>query len=182
MNILNRKKGFTLVELIIYVGVAAGVMVIIVTISLNVIVSNRSLQVRQEVYAGSRAFMEQFQQYIRASDNVGGSTVFDSNPGKLVLDYPNLAQDVVFDTYTKTVDVGGKSADITKLRFTYGNEDSVDLTTDRVDLTNFVITDLTRASEADNLLLEFTLEAVNPTGDVNYDADLSFRTAISIRR
>ena len=182
MKIKTDKKGFTLIELIVYVGVSSIMLVIAINMTSNLIVSNASARGKQEVYINARLAMNQLQLKIReAEDVIIGSSTFNSHPGILTLDYPGSDTDVIFDTYTKNVDIGGQTVEIRKLRIKEGTADYVDLTSDKVDLTNLVFTNLTRGSESKNTNIEITLEKINPGSDPDYDASISVETAISIR-
>ncbi len=176
------KKGFTLIELIVYIGISSIVLVTAVNIAWNLIVSNANSQGKSEVYFNSRFALHQLQLQVRAAEDfITGSSTFGSHPGVLTLDYPGEGTDVIFDTYTKNISVGGESVTIRKLRIKEGAADYVDITSDKVDIINFTLHDLTRWSEKTNINIELTIEKVNPGGDPNYDASISLETALSVR-
>lgn len=182
MKIKNNNKGFTLIELIIYVGIAAAVLVLIVNFSWNVIGSGVKVNVSSELTQNGRLAMEKLTQEIHAAEDiVTGSSTFASHPGVLTLDLAGSGTDVIFDTYEKSVTVGGSAVTIRKLRFKDGSADYVDITSDKIDLTNFVLTNLTRNNEAANINIEMTLEYVNPGEDPERERDLEIETSVSIR-
>jgi prepilin-type N-terminal cleavage/methylation domain-containing protein len=179
----SAKKGFTLVELIIYIAIASMVLVGAVNVAWNLITANATSDLKRDVYMNARVVTEEFGRQVRGAEDVDtGSSTFGANPGVLTLDYPGGNTDKVFDTYNKDVVVGGQIVNITKLRITEGTSDPVDLTNDHVDVGDFTLTDLTQASEPDNVLLELTLDSVNPGGDMKYDVSISVQTSISIRQ
>lgn len=176
------QKGFTLVEFIVYVGIASFVLISTINISWNIMTAQSHFNAKQEVYINSRLAMNQLGIALRQADDVlTNQSIFDSNPGVLKLDYPG-SNDVVIDTYIKNISVGGKPAAIRKLQIKNTDGSFTDLTTDKVDVTNFTLTNLTRGSEKDNINMEFRIERVNPGDDPTYDASLSFETAISLRK
>lgn len=178
----KKLAGFTLIELILYIGIAAMVIVIVVGIGRNVILTNTDTQASREVYMSARLAESKLQEKIRAAEGVViGSSIFGANPGKLVLDYAGSGTDVIFDTYGKIVDVGGLSVAIIKLRMKDGAADYVDLTNDKVSVSNFMLSDLTRASERENVGIELDLEKVNPGDSEELEASISLDTAISVR-
>ena len=112
-------------------------------------------------------------QNVRASDFVvrsgGTRTLFDINPGRLSLQMPS--GQVTIDTYTKEVLLGNRTFTIRKLRFDDGSQ-VVDLTSDLVDVTQFVIRDRRQGTEPDTIKVEFTVQYFNPDQISLYDAQV----------
>lgn len=176
-------KGFTLIELIVYVAIASGVLVSIITFAWAVMGSGVRVDVSSELTQNGRFILEKITQEIHAAENVViDSSSFGVNPGVLTLDLAGPNTDVVFDTYSKNVIVGGQSVDITKLRMKDGDSPVLDITSDKVDVTNFVITNLTRDTEPANINVEVTLSYVTTGADPSRDRNLSFETGASIRK
>lgn len=154
------QKGFTLVELIIYVATVSVVLVIGINLGLNLIKSDSQARSEQEIYNNARLLVNTITQKIRESDDVAtGSSVFGEHPGVLAL------TDIVFDTQI--------DGTVRKMRIQEGGVIS-DLTSDGVNVSNFVLTDLTRGSEPKNVLIQLTLEG--------YGQSFSIETAVSIRK
>ncbi|MFC1655330.1 prepilin-type N-terminal cleavage/methylation domain-containing protein [Patescibacteria group bacterium] len=175
------QKGFTLVEFIIYVAIASFVLISTVNVSWNIMSAQANFNAKQEVYINSRLAMNQVGIVIKeAEDVLTAQSVFDSHPGVLTLDYPGV-NDVIIDTYIKNISVGGQSAAIRKLQIKGIDGSFTDLTTDKVNVTNFKLTNLTRGSEKDNINMELRIEKINPGDDPTYDASIEFETAISLR-
>jgi type II secretory pathway component PulJ len=181
MNI--KKNGFTLVELIAYIALTAIILVGAVNFTMNVIIGDREARGNQEVYANARVVMNQMASQIRnAEDVITGSSTFASHPGVLTLDFTGTGTDVVFDTYTKSVTIGGSSTTIRKLRVKEGSDAAVDLTNDNLDVTNFVVRNLTRESERKNINIELTIQRANPGADSDFAASISLETGVSLRQ
>ncbi|MDP4008574.1 MAG: prepilin-type N-terminal cleavage/methylation domain-containing protein [Candidatus Peregrinibacteria bacterium] len=177
-----RNKGFTLIELIIYVAIASGVLVSVITFAWAVIGSGVKVDVSSELTQNGRFVLEKITQEIHAAEDVViGSSTFGVSPGVLTLDLSGPNTDVVFDTYAKDVTVGGQVISITKLRMQDGTDPAVDITSDKVNLTNFVLTNLTRDTEPANINIEITLVHITTGEDPLRDRNLSFETAVSIR-
>jgi len=180
---LKTTKGFTLAELIVYVAIGAVVLVSAVSVAWNILIDQGISQNKREVYMNARTVIHQLQQQIKKADDITtGSCTFDSHPGILTLDFPGGSTDVIFDTYTKDVTVGQQTTTIRKLRIKEGAGDYIDLTSDKVNVTDFVLTNFTRGSEAKNININLTLESTNPDNDPNYAASISLETAVTIRR
>ncbi len=177
------QKGFTFIELIVYIAIASMVLVSAVGIGWNLITNEANVIGKQEAYSNARTVMNHFKINIREADDViTGSSTFNTHPGVLTLDYPGAGTDVVFDTYTKNVTVGGQATTIRKLRIKEGAAAAVDITSDQVDVTDFTLTNLTRGSESKNINIELTIEKANPGNDPNFDASILVETALSVRK
>ena len=169
------KKGFTLLELIIYIGIASMVIVAAAELVVGTTRAQAKSQELHEIHMNARLVMNQLTVKIKEAEDVfTGLSTFDTNPGILVLDYPGAGTDIIIDTYDKTVTRGSQDVIIKKLRIKEGSADYVDLTNDKVDLTNFVLSDMTRENEKDNINVQLTL-AIN-------DSDISVETSISLRQ
>jgi type II secretory pathway pseudopilin PulG len=169
----TKQKGFTLVELVLYLGLAVMVLTISVNLMATVSRGQVNAQVRQDLYANSRMVINQITQKIRESEYVlADDCTFGTNPGVLVLDYPGTT-DIIFDTYTKNLDKGGAQVEITKLRIKEGTGDYVDITTDDIDVTDFSLEILRRGLERQNVGVSLTLESG--------DSQISLVSAASVR-
>jgi type II secretory pathway pseudopilin PulG len=177
-------SGFTLVELIVYVGIAALSLMMILITGQNLISSNIRAQAQRELSVNMRPLMNQFTQSVRnAEDIVTASSTFNAHPGAITLDYAGSGTDVIIDTYTKDVTLSnGQIVTIRKLRIKEGALAYQDLTSDQVDVSNFVLRNLTKTSERKNINIEVTLEQLNPLNDPNYNTTISVETAISLRQ
>lgn len=181
MKKIVNQKGFTLVEFIIYVAIASFVLISTVNVSWNIISAQAYFQAKQEVYINARLLMNQLGIKIKGAEDVKtNQSIFGSHPGVITLDYPG-SNDVVIDSYIKNITVGGESATIRKIQMKDTDGSYTDLTSDKVNVTNFTLTNLTRGSEKDNINLEIRIERINPGDDPTYDADITFETAISLR-
>lgn len=182
---LQPRRGFTLVEILLTVGIAAVVLVAGFDLLWQVLgAKTKSLAVR-EVQQNARIALRRLEFEARSADDLKtgpGVSDFGVHPGKLTFDLPGDGTDVVLDTVVKTVAVGSTSVNIRKLRLTHGLETPVELTSDRVDVTNVVFTNLTHDATPETVNVDLTLEAVNPSGDANRRASFSLTTTITLRR
>lgn len=176
-------KGFTLIELIVYLAIAATFLVTAIGTGINIITDQQQFQDKREVYSNARLAIEEITKQIQSADDVVvNSSTFNSNPGTLFLDFPGTTNDILIDTYQQSVTIGGLSTTITKLQITEGNSTPIDLTTNQVNVTNFTLENLTRNTEAKNININLTIATTNPGNDPDYDQSISLETAASIRR
>jgi len=175
--------GFTLIELMVYIAIISIILVASINFMWQIMNTRTKSQVTQEAQQNARFAMERMVIEIRGAEDVvktGGASTFDVHPGKLTLQY--TAGDVVIDTATSTVTLGGKSVDIRKLRITEGAGSPIELTSDRVDVTNLIFTDLTQGDDKDNIRIQLTIENVNPENVVWRESSISLQSAASIRQ
>ena len=169
------RKAFTLIELIIYIGISALVLVTLTNLTLNLIGVSVKIDTATDVLYSSRIIIQRFMQEIRMADDVDiASSVFGTNPGKLVLQKSGGGT-ITFDVYQKTPSVR-------TIRRQEDAATAVDLTSDRVDVSNFVLNNRTRGTEAKNIQYEFTITASNPANDPLRQKSITIRSASSVRK
>lgn len=175
----KKKRGFTLIEFVIYIGLAT----IFIVTSLNFVWMILGDEIKQEQLAevndGGKFVLEKTSYYIQRADGLDSQTIFDAHPGKLVLN--TAAGQIIFDTYQKNITLGSSAIVITKLRMTEGSNPASDLTSDQVDVKNFVVNNFS-ASESTIIRLNLTLGSVNPTGSKIYEAQNSWTDSTAIRK
>lgn len=174
-----KKFGFTIIELIIYIGLTAIILVVSLNIAWQVVNNQTKQSALSEVqYVGTFALNTIAYQGSRAS-SLGGS-VYLNNPGKIVLTYPSNPQ-VTIDTYDKQITVNATNITIKKLRIQIGVNPAVDLTSDRVHVTNFVIT--SRSSPASAAAqIDLTLETANTGNNRTFFVTNSWRTTFTCQK
>lgn len=176
-----KTKAFTLIELILYIAILAIVLVSTIGILWNVIGGSVRVSSSTELSYSARLILDNITRTGRgANDVLIASSTFDSHPGVLVFENPG--GNITFDTAVKNITVGGQSLTIRKLRMKTGAGSPIDLTSDKVDVTNFVVKNRTRGMEPKNAKVEVTLAFVNPGQDPARNKILSFETAVSIRK
>lgn len=180
-QILNLNKGSTLIELIIYTALVSLIAVVVIGFAWNIINARIKNEVYQEVEQNLRFGMEKITQAIREADDIStADSIFNVSPGKLTLEYPN--KDMIFDVSAKIINIGGQNVEIHKLRIKDGNNDPKDLTSNKVDIINFKLTNLTRGSEPKNIKIDLTIRHVNPTQNLKWAAEILSETTASIRK
>jgi len=174
-----KRRGFTLIEFIIYIGLAT----FFIVASLNfvwMIIGDEIKQERlSEVNDGGVFILKKITYHVQRADEVDTQTVFDTHPGKLVLN--TTGGQITLDTYQKSIALGSAVVAITKLRMIEGLNPAVDLTSDKVDAKNFTVNNFS-ASGVTTIRINLTLESVNPTGGATYEAENSWTTSATIRK
>jgi hypothetical protein len=172
-------KGFTFVEMIIYIAIFTIVLFVIFRLFWQVQVSDIKGRVSRETKENISQTMEIFKHYVRQADNLNaGDSVFGSNPGILSLENGGA---IKIDTYEKEITIGGKTQTIRKLRLTEGVDPALDITSDHVNVDNFVLTDLTHDAGLGAVLMDLTVSGVNPGGDPLYEHSFSIQSGAVVR-
>jgi prepilin-type N-terminal cleavage/methylation domain-containing protein len=181
-GVLATTKGFTMIELIIYIAIASIMLVTVVGIGINLSVANQKSQAKREVYMNTRFVMAELADMVRGADDIILSgTTFGSNPASLALAYPS-GNNVLFSVYAKNVTVAGNTVSINKLSMKSGTDPFTDITSDKVTVTDFTLTNLTRGTSRKNINIQLTLSKVNPGGDPAFNVSFPVETAVSIRK
>lgn len=165
------QKGFSLVELIIYIAFVSIVSTVYVSYAVDILTSVQKAHVQRDVQQNARFAMERMMQEIRAAEgiNVGGST-FGSHPGVLSLATSTPA------TNPTIFDVSGGV-----LRMTQGASAPVSLTADTFIVSNLVFTNLSINNRTTNVRVSLTVEHPNPDDVEIFNASSVVQGAASAR-
>lgn len=176
----TNQRGFTLMEFLIYIGITIVVLMSSVTFAWTIMNDRVKQDAVVEATDGCNFVIDKISYYTKRSASVSGSTVYGTNPGKLVLTMPD-ASSITFDTYTKSVMKGEVSVNIKKARLQVGAAAAVDLISDDLNVMNFVINDWSN-TKAVTLKFLLTINTVNPSSDITYEGEKSCTISITKRK
>lgn len=164
-------QGFTLVELLVYMGILTVFLTTSIVFAIDLIKTSQRARISLEVQQNIRFAMERMVREIRAADDLNaGASTFETSPGVLSLAHDNGSLDpTVFDVS------GGI------LRITQGAGSAIDLTTDDVAITNLVFHNYSVSGKTTNIQIEITIQYRNAVGGVIYDVSSSRRSSVVIR-
>lgn len=165
------EKGFTLIELIIYLTILSIVMSSFLYFSLAILNYRNKSRAIEEVQANERMAINLISQKIRSAKSVNFSqSVFNSHPGSL-----SLAMDDIGRSPTLI------NLDNGKLQISEGLSQPVSITSDRIIVSDLVFFDLTGSSSIANIgFILKTNYADNQ--DPNFLYSNILRSAVSLRR
>lgn len=164
----KKYAAFSLVELIIYTAIASVIAAYMVLISIDIVRARGERQSEREVLENARFAMNMIERQVRDATGLSSGS-FGSHPGSVTFTKDGGGA-LIFSTNTKTL--GTQTLRYLQMNNGSGNEQ---LTSDKVNITNFVINELTRATETENLQFEITFEYLDGS------ESLSLRTALSLR-
>ena len=163
------EKGFTLIEVLIYIAIIGIVVTSFITFSLSISETKNKNYVIQEVHANSRVALNLISQKIRGTQGVVNPTEGDTS-NTLVLDIPDTDDNLTFN-------VEGNVLNITE-----GTAIPLAITSDEVKVTNLVFSNLTPTGERANIMVEITVEYNNAGTDIEYTYSQNLQTAVSLRQ
>ena len=155
-----RQSAFTLIEVILYVAIVSIMATTIMLFSIQIVQVRGEAQFDREVNENLRFAMDLITREIRDASAVT-SVPSGSHPDLIGLD------SVLLNTDTKTLTSGRL---IRFIQF-----DGSQITSDKVDVTNFVLTDLQRDSEPENIQIMITVEALDGSASLSLQSSASLR-------
>jgi len=171
---LGLGKGFTLVEVLIYLAIIGITIASFVAFSMQISDSKIKNYVVEEVQANARVALDIMSQKIKSANGVNTVlSTFDVDPGELSLSMADGSKNpTVFDL--------DQNDGI--LQITQGTDDPVSLTSDEVKITNLVFTNVSSGGTYENIRIEMTVEFNNAGTDIEYDYSQTYQTTINLRQ
>ncbi|MFH1632228.1 MAG: type II secretion system protein [bacterium] len=166
------KKGFTLVETLVYIGLIA-IIIASVAVFLTKLGQVRiKTLVISEVEMNARLVFDRLVEAARHAEaiNIGAST-FDSDPGVISFDMVDAGEDPTI--FSLTADNGNFQVNI-------AGAGNTPITTDSVSISNLVFTNLTSSEDLGIIQVSYTVETLNTTDDPYFDYAETFQTTLRI--
>lgn len=170
---MNSRKGFSLVEMLIYAAILAVVSIFIVNSILMITKSFNNYRAWRNVNAAGEAAMERMAREIKLADSINaGTSVFDSNPGRLSLNTIDP------DTETATTIEFYASGNILMVK--EGVQSGVVLTPSGVELTNIIFREVAVSTNTKSKAIRIEMEIRSGTG--SYQKTARFYDTAILRR
>lgn len=165
------KRGFTLVELIIYVAIVSSILIATTQYVATLARNRAKSEVLAEVAYNAAIIQAKLSYAARHAESLNvGSSTFGSDPGVLQLEMVDSGENPTI--FNLTADDGAAQMNI--------NGTTTQLTTDRVNVTNFVFSNRTSSDDIGIIEVQYTIEAVNSSNSPFFDYVEEFQTAIRI--
>jgi Tfp pilus assembly protein PilW len=160
--------GFTLIEFLIYVGIVATILIITTGFLWNIIFGNIKETSYQEVQQNGRFALTKINQEIKKAAGINSPPPAGSaNSLSLAMADASL-NPTIFDA------VDGK------LKITQGTNGPYELTTDEVRVSNLLFTNLSYENTPGTVQVEMTIDHVNPSNRVEYQASINLNSTFSL--
>ena len=167
-NIKKNNQGFTFIEALVYLAIVGVVISSFITFSPAISAARSKAYVVQEVQANTRIALGLIARTIRQAGEALNPAP-GTAAGSLTLDMPGASPDIMF-SITSGV-----------LYITEGMGDPTAITSDEINITSLVFTNLALSGDRDNIRVEITAE-YGDSGSLEYTYSQSLRTAVSIRQ
>lgn len=162
------KKGFTLIELIIYIGILVSILLVAFSFGWEIIYSNVKSQAIREVQQNARFCMEKITRIIKEAKAIKHPRRGNSS-SRLSLEMTDPDLDpTTFDLFDN------------KLRITQGKNGSYELTNNRVAVSNLSFTNLSYSDTPGTIQIEIDLEHINPINRSEYQATFELKSTASL--
>ena len=172
-NLNNKSKGFTLVEVLIYIVLISGVLISFVTFLISISNSRNKVYAKQEVQANARMALNLISQTIRLANGINvASSTFAIDPGTL-----SLSMDEIGENPT----IINLNEDDGFLQIKKGDGVAIAITSDEVKITNLVFTNLTSEDTNENVKIEITAE-YRRNDNVFFEYSTNLQTTINLKR
>jgi type II secretory pathway pseudopilin PulG len=166
-----KNKGFTLIEMVIYLGITGFLAVSIISFVSAISGSKVKTYVIQEVHSNSKMALDLISKKIHSADSVNlGASVFGINPGELSLAMDNPAENPTI------IKVNNGSLEITE-----GVSAPIRVTSNEVNIANLIFADLSGGNNRENIGIAITISYNNPP-DIKYTYSQDLRTSVNVRQ
>ena len=170
MTTHHSQKGFTLLELLLYIAVLSFVLLAMMTL-FNLLIEVRTKnRVQGEVYMQGQLVMYEFNRIIKDSSDIslpsnGSSTT------SATLSHPTVQKNPIKITL-----------DGSKIFIQEGSSPAIAVTNNSVTVTNLTFRNLTRPNTNGNIQYSFTLSGANGTGRNEFNYSTTFYGGASLRQ
>ena len=171
---MKSSAGFTLVEMLIYLAIIGTISAGFIRYSVSITDSQGKTYVAQEVQANVRTAFNVMSAHIKAANGINtGASTFGSDPGVLSLS---------MDDSSKSPTIINLTADDGVLQVKEGSSTAVPITSDEVQITNLVFTNLSQSGERAHVRIQMTI-AINNDGVESriYTYSKTLQTSVSTR-
>lgn len=146
---MKKKHGFSLIEMVIYIAIAAGILTASVNSASSLMKSFNGARIASKINNSAEAAMERMTREIRTAYGINSSSVLGSSPGRLKLD--------TYDAFgaTTTIDFYLSNG---VLMVAEGEGAGNPLTLDGISVSNLVFRQITNATASKAVKIETTIQ------------------------
>ncbi len=170
---MNYRKGFSIVEMLIYAAILASVSIFVVNSILMIVKSFNNYRAWRYVNVSGEAAMERITREIKLADDIQESTsVFDSSPGSLVLNTidPDTESATTMEFYVSD----------SSLMIKEGGAAGVALTPSAVNLTSLIFREVATSTNTKSKAIKIEMEV--RSGEGIYQKTEKFYDTAVLRR
>ncbi len=174
-----RSKGFTLIELMIYIAISSIVLLGAIRYGFVLLDDQIKYQALADVQYDHQHVLELIVDHVHRGASIGAGTVYGTSTGTLQIVYVN-APTTTFSIVEEEITNRNGTSTIHSLQLQREGSAPVVLTANDVTVSNFKLTDLS-GNTTPAMYIDLTIDAVNITGDPRYDATHTWGTTAILR-
>lgn len=168
MSKKNTLKGFTLIELILYIGISSFILLAITLFATLMVQGRIKSEVINEVEQQGYQTMQIITQAIRNAQNISSPT-------------SGSAQILSLNMSDGSVDPTQFTLQNGKIYIQEASNQAINLTNNQVEAGSLNFTNLSRQNTPGIIHIEFTLSHINPEGKNEYSFQKTFKSSASLR-
>ncbi|MBU0975447.1 MAG: type II secretion system protein [Patescibacteria group bacterium] len=169
MKLLSKsEKGFTLIEIVIYIGIVAAVLSTVILFLVNIIEGISKSVAIQEVQHNIRFSMAKIKLDVQEADSLDfASSVLDNDDGKLVIEGGSntITYEIQNGVLVRLIDAGPV----------------VEVTSSKVIVTQLRVENRSFADESENIEVYITIIHKNPAKQKEFEVTRTIKTSLSVR-
>lgn len=175
----KNNRGFTLIEMIIYVLIFSMIFTLVLVLFGRVQKAGGRSQVAIDLRENAEQVMHLIGHSVREANSISVSgSVFGTDEGRVTL----VGDDtLVFDTHVQQIVLSGVTKNVRRIKMTKNGQPAVNITSNRVHVERFRLTDLSGGGSPRSFQLELALSSVNPGDDPDYAGNLVTRSYFTLR-
>jgi type II secretory pathway pseudopilin PulG len=166
----KRKKGFTLVEIIIYFGLVSIILILIIGFSLNIFESTNKNNVYREIQQNGRFIMQKIDSAIKSASELNHPSSLGESSDYLSLATQNSETDPII------IELSSEDIFITK-----GEQDSYQLNSSQTKITNLEFLNISYPDNPGTIKTSLTISYNNISEKNEYQASLDFSLTTNLR-
>jgi prepilin-type N-terminal cleavage/methylation domain-containing protein len=164
------KRGFTLIEFVIYIAIVGIILVVAGAIGFNILFGKAKLAAIEEVSQNARFTMEKIADTVRNAQAINSPSIGTTAPLLSLQIADSSKNPTLFDVSAGT------------LRITEGVSQPVSLTASEVTATNLQFSNVSYALAPGTVRIQMTVQFTNPSGRPEYNFAKTFYTTANIRK
>ncbi len=166
--IYKKKKSFTLIELLIYLGIVAGILVVAGAFTWSIIKGSAKGACVREVQQNGRLAMEVITREIKAASGINSPLAGESAETLSLIMSDSGLNPTIFELSND------------QILLSQGVDGPYTLTTDQVLVSNLDFTNLSYADTSGTVRIEMTLDYNNLGSQTAYEASIDLSTTVSL--
>lgn len=179
MKIIYNKKGFTLIELVLYIGISSIILLALVNVAWSILHIHTKQGVQIVTSDDGFSGINLISYYAKRAKTINLATTYGNTYDILSLDYGGDDPNIVFDVYNQDIVLGSATTTIKTLRLTKDGI-STDITGNEVTVDLFKIYNYSSLNST-AIYIEIAFSHVNPEQDQIYEAKDYWTTTINFR-